>query len=171
MPDKYYYLIASLPYLNFNDKMPITEEEFLSECEKWLSEEDFMTIKRVSISDFKINTKDSPVLKKWKEFDFDLRERAAQARKMFLAEAHEKLPPRVKEIFREKNPLEIEKLYELRRWDFIEEAEFGHYFDIGILILYYLKLQILGRLETFDKEKGKVVFEKLCEADTDLRGL
>ena len=164
MPDKYYYLVSSLPHLKFDEGMPIRIEAFLSECEKWLSEKDFAAIKAVNINNFKKNTEDNPVLKKWKKFDLDLKERAAEVRKMFLTETHEKLPPRVKEIFREKNPLEIERLYESMRWDFIEEGEFGHYFDVGILILYYLKLQILGRLETFDKEKGKVVFEKLCEA-------
>ncbi len=42
-----------------------------------------------------------------------------------------------------------------RRWEFIDEAEFRYHFDLHRLILYYLKLKILERLASFEKDKGQ----------------
>ena len=53
------------------------------------------------------------------------------------------------------------------RWEFIEQEEAGHYFDLDFLILYFLKLQILERLVSFDKKKGQDRFESL----TKIKGL
>ena len=57
------------------------------------------------------------------------------------------------------NPLEIERRLLHLRWNFLEEQEIGHFFDLHFLIIYYLKLQLLQRLFSFDKQKGKVRFE------------
>ncbi len=67
------------------------------------------------------------------------------------------------DVFEEPTPLLMERKLEKKRWDFIEEKEFGRYFDINTLILYFLKLQILERLSLFEKEKGKARFERLSE--------
>ena len=47
------------------------------------------------------------------------------------------------------------------RWQFIENLEGGHIFDLEALILYFLKLQIQKRLFTFNKEKGEAIFDEL----------
>ena len=62
-------------------------------------------------------------------------------------------------IQEKKDPLEIEKEILLLRWNFLEDQEMGHFFDLSFLIIYYLKLQILERLFSFDKERGKERFE------------
>ena len=71
-------------------------------------------------------------------------------------------------LLKEGNPLEIEKKLLLHRWELIEEKEKTHYFDLGFLILYYIKLQILRRLSLFDKEEGRQVFEGIV---SDLQGI
>ncbi|MBU2265452.1 MAG: DUF2764 domain-containing protein, partial [Candidatus Omnitrophica bacterium] len=62
------------------------------------------------------------------------------------------------------SPLEAERKLLLLRWNFIQEQESGHHFDLTWLILYFLKLQILERLFSFDKDKGLVLFDQLSVA-------
>jgi hypothetical protein len=65
------------------------------------------------------------------------------------------------------NPLEAERLLNRARWQFLEELEVGHYFDVERLVIYSLKLQLLERIALHDQEKGReqfeVVFGKLNE--------
>ena len=49
MSNKYYYLIASLPYLKFGDQPPIFKAAFITECEKWLSPEDMVLVNSADI--------------------------------------------------------------------------------------------------------------------------
>ena len=66
---------------------------------------------------------------------------------------------------KEGNPLDIEIRFMEMRWIFIEEMERDQHFDLGILILYYLKLQILSRMFKFNKEEGLKKFQKLYEVN------
>ena len=47
------------------------------------------------------------------------------------------------------------------RWDFIEENEVGHNFDLHAVMTYYLKLQINRTLYFWEKEKGRENFNSL----------
>ena len=61
-------------------------------------------------------------------------------------------------------PLDIERKLLFSRWAWIENKEEGHYFDLDFLLMYFIKLQILERLFTFDAQKGKERFMLLCES-------
>lgn len=163
MADKYFYLVASLPSFGFGRELPMTRADFLSECGKWLSKSDLNSISKTDINNLKINSKDHAVIKKWKSFDRNLREELEEARKIRKKTAEDHIPARFKELFKEQNPLLMETDIQRMRWDFLEALEFGHNFDLGILIIYFLKMQVVERLFFFDKEKGKEVFENLCE--------
>lgn len=160
----YYYLPASLPYLVFERKTPISVSDFISECEKWFSGRDLKLIKNIRMNDTQINPEDPGILKEWKRFNKDLREELAKARHEKKIHAKEPVVTRLVDIFEEKNPLLMEMKYEKIRWDYIEQSEFRYNFDLNWLIIYLLKLQILERLTAFNKEKGIENFEKLCEA-------
>jgi hypothetical protein len=45
--------------------------------------------------------------------------------------------------------------------------EVGHYFDLALLIIYALKLQLLERIHKFDEEKGKQVLRLIYERSLD----
>jgi hypothetical protein len=154
--DKYYYLIASLPLLKFIEPASITEDDFLAQADKWLSREDFILLNRAGIDNFLYKPKDTPFLKRWKEFEYSTRTELALYRKAKKRDSEYKLEKDLYSIIQEsKNPLEIEiKLLRIR-WDFLEEQEIEHFFDLDFLMVYYLKLQILVRLASFDKEKGR----------------
>ena len=163
MLNKYYYLVASLAYLEFEKEPPSTQSEFLSECRKWLDPGDFKKLAEVNINNIGVNPEDPAIIKEWKSFDFTLREDLGEIREMRKKSLHETIPARFLDLFEEQTPLLMEKKLEKKRWDFIEEKEFGYHFDINTLILYFLKLQIMERLSLFDKEKGKARFEELSE--------
>ena len=158
--DKYYYLTASLPLLKFTEAPLITREDFIAEAEKWLSGEDFFILSKVDINNFLQDYKYTPLLKEYKEFEYSTREELALFRTARRQNIEYKMRKDLSGIIQEDiNPLEIERKLLLLRWNFLEEQEIGHFFDLDFLIIYYLKLQILERLASFNKEKGKERFE------------
>jgi hypothetical protein len=163
MPNKYYYLVSSLAYLEFEKTSPVTKSEFLSECKKWLDSNEFKKLTGISINNIEIRPEDAAILKDWKVFDRALREELGEIRKMRKKSMHEKIPSDLMDVFDEPTPLLMERTLEKKRWNFIEEKEFGYHFDINTLILYFLKLQILERLARFDEEKGRARFERVSE--------
>ncbi|MEE8359962.1 MAG: DUF2764 family protein [Candidatus Omnitrophota bacterium] len=163
MINKYYYLVASLPYLKLETAVPITREEFLSECAKWLDGKSYQTLASIDAKEPGAKMNDNEVVKSWKAFDRDFRGELAKVRRAKREGARESIPMQLKDIFEEHTPLLMEKRIEEKRWDFLDEKEFGYHFDIYALSLYYLKLQILERLSAFNKERGGKAFEELCE--------
>jgi len=163
MANRYYYLISSLPYLRFEERPPITKEQFLSECRKWLDPTDLRDLNTADIKELDIRSGDPEIIKDWKSFDIALRENIADIRRSRKDASQEKVPVSFKEVFKAKTPLLVEKRLDRMRWDFIEDREVDRHFDINTLLLYSLKLQILERHATFDQERGKAVFEGLCE--------
>lgn len=165
MISKYYYLVASLPYLRFEEEMPFSSEEFISECRKWLSCRDIEIISGINIDNLQVEARDLEIIKKWKEFNKDLKEDLASVRYIKKFHSHEKIESAYREIFQERNPLLMEKRMEKIRWNFIDECESWYDFDINLLTLYLLKLQILERLSGFNKEAGRRMFGELCEVN------
>ncbi|MFH0732809.1 MAG: DUF2764 family protein [Candidatus Omnitrophota bacterium] len=155
MSDKYYYLVASLPYLEFGKKAPIGKEEFLAECGKWLSEKELGLLEASNAH----SPEPRAFLACWREFDNGLREALGWFRK----NTHGKTIPQILNgVFKQDNPLEKEIAFERIRWQFLEDEEATHHFDITKIIIYFLKLRILLRLDTFNKEKGKAALKELC---------
>ena len=163
--DKYYYFVAQLPMLFFGRETSMSMDYFLAEAEKWLSAKDFKSLSKVDINNFSLAGKFPATLASYKKFESALREDIFNWR---LAKQHDQDYKPVSfpmSVVKEGNPLEIElKLMKLK-WDFIDEMEREHHFDLGFIILYYLKLQILRRLFTFNKEKGLEKFQKLYEVN------
>jgi len=163
MANKYYYLVASLPYLKLEEQPPLSKEAFFQECEKWLSNADMLALKKVDMDDFAVGPGDSHIIKQWKEFDYCLRKELAHLRKAKRDGSQERASQRAQAIMAEQTPLLMEKVVARKRWEFIDEIELGNHFDLNLLQLYYLKLQLAERVALFETEAGKNVFEHLCE--------
>lgn len=162
---RYYYFTSQLPFLKFATKPPISRKWFLEEARKWLGERDFLFLLQADINNF-TELKELPLsLKEYRSFEKNLRQELAFFRKARKEGREYKISSYLEDIITTGNPLEVERKLLYLRWKFIEEKETGHYFDIELLILYFLKLQILERLFTFDKEKGRENFDKLCEVE------
>ena len=163
--DKYYYFVSQLPVLFFDKESYMTSEYFLQEAEKWLSTKDLEILSRVDMNDFSLDGKYSQVLLEYKEFEFSLRNDLALWRKAQRMGQEYKTLSFPVSVVKEGNPLDVEKKLLHLRWNFIEEKELEHHFDLELLILYFLKLQILERLFSFNKEKGLETYQKLCKVD------
>lgn len=161
--NKYYYLVSSLPYLKFDSPEFFSREEFLKFCQLWLSDADFKILSAADISDYIYKDSDLSITKAWKDFDYSLRLELLHARESRRQGLPQKLSHRLSEVFDADNPLELEVNLAALRWRFLEDQEFGFYFDLNFLVIYFFKLQIKERLKLFDKEKGQAIFNQLCE--------
>lgn len=160
---KYYYLIASLPHLDLEEKPAISSKEFIRESKKWLTGTDFGRLSRADINDFDAVPGDTRILGEWKAFDSDLRRQLKEVREARKQSEHVQVPPILKRVFDHSTPLEMENELAGIRWNFAEAKETFCDFDLDRLMMYYLKLQIAERKGLFDKKKGMESFESLCE--------
>jgi len=161
----YYYLVASLPHLEFEDAPPIKKEVFKEECRKWLSLRDLETLCSAKISESEKDTSDTKVLSDWKTFDSELRRLLSEERAGNKITTLSSISSALDEALSDGTPLQKEIKYEKIRWDFLDAEGKQHFFDINWLSVYFLKLQILDRLSAFDKDKGEKVFYNLCEVN------
>ena len=161
--DKYYYLVSQVPELKFGGEVFLSKDDFIEQALKWLSEGDFALLEKVNINNASWDDSGCVVIKEYKQFESNLREEIAKYRGAVKRKEEYQLREPLKSILIEGNPLEVEKKLLHLRWGFIEELQNFHYFDIGFLILYMLKIQILAHLVVFDKEKGRAVFNELSQ--------
>lgn len=158
----YYYLISSLPYLEFDKKTPIPLDDFVAECAKWFSDRELDIIKKSNIDEFESASGDLQTIKTWKDFNRSIKEELAGVREAKRAGTTTKTTSIFSDIFAADTPLLMEKRFEQIRWIFLEQLEACYVFDINWLIIYSYKLQILERLAVFNKEEGWKVFHDLC---------
>jgi len=162
--DKYYYLIAELPMLFFGKEPGITVEKFLEEARNWMDARDYQVLSQVDINDFKTEKKINQVYDQFKAFESNIRTDIGLWREAQKRDQEYKPASFPVSTIKEGNPLEVEiRLMEMR-WQLVDELERAHHFDLGFLISYYLKLQILRRYFAFNKEQGLKKYQKLCEA-------
>ena len=161
--DKYYYIISQLPSLFFGKETEITVETFLVEAEKWMAAKDFQILESIDLKNYLFDKRDPLTLREYKDFENQVRTDIARFREAQKKDLDYKPTAFPAALIKEGNPLEIEiKLLELR-WKTLDEMEREHHFDLGFLILYYLKLQITRRYFQFNKEEGLKKFQMLYE--------
>ncbi len=160
--DKYYYLTSLFPTLYFDKPAKISVASFLQEAEKWLSRRDFSIVRSINLNDVAQDKSNPSSLREYKEFEYQLRSDLASWRKAKQIGTEYKPQRFASSIVKEGNPLEIEIKLMRMRWDFLEEKERDHHFNLEFLIIYYLKLQILQRLNQFNKDKGIEKYQSIC---------
>ncbi len=162
--DKYYYFISQLPSLSFDRASTMTIPLFFEEAEKWMSKHDYLLLTTVR---FEETGPDKPIHKLWqtyRDFEFQFRTDLSRWREEKRNGRELKRLSFPASMVKEGNPLDVEKNLLSYRWQFILDLEGEHHFDLGFLILYYLKLQVLRRLSQFNKEEGAQVFEDTVAA-------
>ncbi|MGB2600993.1 MAG: DUF2764 family protein [Candidatus Omnitrophota bacterium] len=165
MQNKYYYLIASLPYLKFGSEPPISSTNFIAECGKWLGQSDMKTVLAAKISGEAEPGEGGTVLAEWKTFDRELRHELALIRAAHKKGEEHRGTDMLKSVLEQENPFLMEKEMERIRWSYLEEKSLGCFFDLNRLVLYFVQLQIVERMDIFDKDKGESYFYKLCEVN------
>lgn len=161
--DRYFYLAAQLPLLQFGQLPAVTRDEFLEEAGKWMTQKDFALIARSNINVLLVFPDDPPLVREYKIFEKDLRSELADWRQARSAQQEKRLVPQLSSLVSEADPLQAETNLLRLRWSVLDQLELGHYFDREFLISFYLKFQILERLSLFDKQKGTEMFDAVCE--------
>jgi len=171
---EYYYILSSLPMLNFYGKPPLPYPEFVERCTQWLSGRDLLQLRLAGIDVEEIPPEQvhNDLLNHWISFENTLRNELVKIRSKALRIPEEKYlrsesafdpsaRPFVHQAAETPSPHEAEIELLKIRWDFLTHFEAGHYFDLSALIIYGLKLQLLERMQDFDETKGQRLLEEL----------
>ena len=168
---QYYYVIATLPLLQFDDKPPVTLEDLYYMCRGNIASEDLDLLQTVSLEPSE--PFGNEILKKWYAWETSLRNELVKIRSQKMGIESEKYQREgdvvpgsadtAREAANQDSPLAGEELLNKARWNFLEELEVGHYFDLYKLMVYALKLQLLLRRSRFTAEQGREKFEQIYQ--------
>ncbi|MHC4270067.1 MAG: DUF2764 family protein [Planctomycetota bacterium] len=165
MKGQYYYVITSLPYLSLSEELPIRKDDFLANCKNYLKRIDFDILESVSLFDAEENEVPLGVIRRFFRWERGIRNALVRLRAKSLGlEPDEFIRGEIvdhsqallaEEAFNANSPLMAEEILNKARWRCLDELEFGHYFDIERLVVFFIKLQILERISSFDAEEGR----------------
>lgn len=168
----YYYLVATLPMLRYEDSAPMSHEAFLELCHGNIGDSDYRLIRAASLA----ATPDEgfqkhPFLRKWNTFrDMVTRELNDQrARKLELGgdryknegDKEYRISETVRAALSASDPLQGELLLMQLYWKYLDDLSGLHTFDIEALLAYAVKLQILERKSRFTIQDGNSEFKRL----------
>ena len=169
----YYFTVASLPHLSYQMERLLTIDNFFQICEDNLSPIDVAMVKSAKIFDFDNAETVSSVLSDWYVWEKNLRNRLVLLRSKKKGDDGEEYLRETPKVFggekdanlafSQESPLEAEDILNRARWSYLESLEFGHYFDAELLIIYYIKLQLLWHIESYDKEVGSSTYNAIVQ--------
>ncbi len=176
---QYYFLVASLPFLSYDGEHAAVPEQFLASAREHLTPRDYVIVSSAGIdAPVELDT-GSAVVMSWQRFERGLRNELVKVRAGTLesdAAAYVRtdeagrddtdrtgLADIAREAFGEESPLSGENVLGRARWEFLSGLEVGHFFDLDILVIYYLKLQIVARRRQFNRDDGERIFRAATE--------
>lgn len=175
--DRYFYTLSSLPLLRFETEKPLPLDEFLRLCRTEVGERDYPVLLSASIHPIGLDEPADGTLKRWWNWERTLRNELVRLRaprkglevERFLKPADWQVGPAdiAREALARETPLEVEEVLDRARWSFLGELEVGHFFDLGRLIVYFLRLQILHRRAFFNREEGTSRFQTIYSRITE----
>lgn len=172
MADFYPYLVASLPVLHVTGKPPFSSERFLEICSPFIPEKDRRVLRSLPLpDDYPKEGSGHPSVRRWVEFDTALRNELARVR---AAKMHRDPAPHLRAgdmgvstiratlpaVTTKTSVLDAEMVLDEMRWKALDEIATGHYFDLGFLVTYALKLRILERWENIRNADGTALLER-----------
>lgn len=168
---QYYFLVSSLPYLGKDIQVQLTVKEFKNLCKEQMSSGDYKIIEKCELNNFNLKEPFNKTFSKWQIREINLRNellklraqgKNIQADKYFiLCNTITEVDEIAKNAFNQNSPLDAENILDNARWIFLDNLEVGNYFNIDKLILYSLKLQLLAKKASYNKDKGTEVFNKI----------
>jgi hypothetical protein len=167
--------VTSLPSLYLDTPPPIRKEDFLAMCKRYVKKSDFDMLRSVQLIDAKQKEIPSGVLGDFLNFELRLRNALAILRSQRLGieiedsvsydtSDHEQILL-AEEAFHAPSPLKAEVILNKARWRYLDEIEFGHYFDMEKLIIFFIKLQMLERIALFDAERGLMTLQSILNLE------
>ena len=180
MKEQYYYVITSLPSLSLSEELPVRKDDFLANCEKYLKKTDFNILESISLFDVEKDEASFDIVRRFFGWERGVRNALVRLRAEKLGLKPDEFVRGeivdhsqtllAEEAFYTDSPLMAEEILNRARWRYLDELEFGHYFDIERLVVFFIKLQILERISSFDAEEGRERLNAVVSqgaADTD----
>jgi hypothetical protein len=172
----YYYILSSLPDLQFERPPSLSSDELQALSRPWLRSHDILQLgmARVDIENVSPEQVTNNALRRWYAFENTLRNELVKWRaKNLKVTAGPHLRPEdhyegsavrlARQAITDRSPLQVEMNLLRVRWTFLCREEVGHPFDLTALIVYGLKLQLLERRHRFDAAEGRRVLERVYE--------
>jgi hypothetical protein len=168
----YYYFIAQLPYLLYEQKPPMSSNNFKALAASLLDENDAKVMQYLSFDSVFLKDKScsSEFVNDWKNWECALRLNLAKERALKLKrEVQTPEPPffpqeaaiAASKAADEKSPLDGEILLDKARWNAIDTISGNENFSVNRIYAYYLKLLLLERRQAFNAESGFVEYKTL----------
>lgn len=164
MPANPVYFISSLPGLDLGTLPPFSFTAFLDKAKDFIPSQEMEILKNISTGgEYAWEGPLTSVLRKWYAFDTALRNELVRLRAGHKRAGPDRYIRPLKgypgndiahiAISAHKNPsiIEAERFLDEQRWAFLDSLLFGHYFDLGFLAVYGLKLLILQRWERVEQ--------------------
>lgn len=170
MSAQYYYFVSSLPVLRVGGEKKISKERFLDECSRWLSARDMRVLRFADREKDGTRVAESALQKELSLKDVRLRKTLAAIRKELKKGEKPRIPEELRPVMNASDPLEKERELARVRWAYLDTEQALHFFDVNWLTIYFIKVQILERLDSFDKDRGETVFYELCDVAGALKG-
>lgn len=177
----YYYILSSLPMLQFSQKLPLSYADFLASYSESVSEADRRCLQSLERNfRFTLDPDDGEghlITRQWNEFVHDVTSELAhlriiKARKESEHHQHEdkdiysmvlsgEVVDGVRTVFSMDDPLSSEMALLKLYWDKADSLRGSHAFDSTSLLVYAIQLRILERKELFDPLEGNQEFKRL----------
>ena len=176
---RHYFLVASLPHLQYDVPPTVTSAEFLELCVENLAADEVRLLRHARLDVPEGEGEAHPLLRRWYRWETTLRNQLARLRAKGGedVERHVRRIPALteenagadvvecealaREAVGQVNPLAAEESLLRARWEALERLELGHAFDLERLLVYAVKLQLLERRSLFDVEQGERRFAEL----------
>lgn len=170
----YYYLLSSMPYLQFDRVPPLTEQEFKEKGQELLKPSDFQELN--SLLNYNPDACTSKFAAKWFALETQMRNTLVRARahKAGLEPADflhthagytvfvEKI---VKDALGQDNPLNMERELDRGRWQLLAELALQDYFGLQAVLCFGLQLKILHRWASIKKEPGRQNLKQIVKSN------
>ncbi len=181
----YYYLIATLPMLQFEEKPRISYDDFQATCEVQLSLPHMAALRQLQ----NLATKPENLGKsearhsfvdRWEKKEIEIRNAIARERAKKLGREHLEtrdagisdvaLDKAVTEAISMDNPLKKEKAIDRLRWEETEKLTGLDPFSTESVFAYAVKLIIAQRWAGLYKEEGRGILEKIVNLQLSGQG-
>ncbi|WGK69074.1 DUF2764 family protein [Candidatus Haliotispira prima] len=171
---EYIYFCTSLPSLQHGIKPPISSESFLQSASTVLSVDDYAKLDDLDFSRVAQRVAESGFFSEYYSWEIALRNQVMLQRLKMTGQRSDAAKPRsggiggtimavaVEQILQQ-GPFAIEQGLDRLRWAKLDELCGAHLFDMVFLAGYFLKLRILERAASWQKEAGKELYEKVSE--------
>ena len=147
------YLMTSLPSLTFGQKPPILMNDFIEDAKSQLSARHFS---KLALVDLELMDAKKGGIKSVVALVKDVKHDLNEVRNAKVQNRPAKFARLPKAVLTG-NPLQREENILKWQWEELDTIEAGKTFTLTEVMVYKLKLQILLRLHSFDKNKGAKV--------------